>query len=746
MTVKVTFISKDLTEGLKDGIYDVRYGLTVGDIIRAVERTCGVTLPPERERQLQYILNGKTAYWYSSDVDGSKMVVQRSVVDRVDDRQSPEIPELVVIRREIGEIPRVTHIQKTNQQQEVYAMNTMHGYAGKLLFVNLTDKTYEVRPLTEELAKDFIGGPSLGAKILYEEMPANTDAFAPESLLGIVSGPTNGTGPFMGGRYTVVSKSPVTGGWNDANSGGNFGPKLRKSGFDAVFFKGISDSPVYLFIDNGEVSFRDASHLWGKTTIETENAIYEELGDNKVGIALIGPAGERLSNMAAIMNDTHRAAGRGGTGAVMGSKRLKALVCRGDLKIEVRDKAEVLAINKETIEWEKGPVAEVVKVFSQWGTGSLYEDSTISADAGIKNWSGAPRELTDAAKEALTSAAMDKLYKRKKFACNACPVGCGAIYEIKDGPWQLEETGRPEYETSGNFGSMMLNADPESVNYCNFLCNEYGFDTISFGATVAWAMECYNKGLFTLEEMGGIDLNWGDRDAIVAMSEAVCHASTEMGKILNGASREAARHYNRGFDFLVDASGIEIPQHDARRSPGLARTYQYDPTPGRHVKGGLGFTTHGAEPPEQKYSFKDTGKRDLDAVVDLEITNASGYCQLSEFGLPPGSKIRFLNALTDFNYSEEDARNLGLRSFTLRHAFNLREGMRRKDFKISDRIVGKPPLKEGPLENVIIDNEKLGDNFYSEIGWDLQTALPPREFLEKVGGLDFVITDLYGDK
>ncbi|MDR0905707.1 MAG: hypothetical protein LBN00_05995 [Oscillospiraceae bacterium] len=620
----------------------------------------------------------------------------------------------------------------------------MNGYAGKMLFVNLTDKTCEVRELTEDLAKNFVGGPSLGAKILYDEMPANTDAFAPESMLGIIGGPTNGTGPLMGGRYTVVSKSPVTGGWNDANSGGNFGPKLRKSGFDAVFFKGISETPVYLFIDNGEVSFRDATHLWGKTTIETENAIYVELGDPKVGIALIGPAGERLSNMAAIMNDTHRAAGRGGAGAVMGSKRLKALVCRGDLKIEVRGKDEVVALNKETMEWEKGPVAEVVKVFSAWGTGSLYEDSTISADAGIKNWGGAPGDLTEKAKEILSSQAMDKMYKKKKFACNACPVGCGAIYEIKDGPWKLEDTGRPEYETSGNFGSMLLNDDPESVNYCNFLCNEYGFDTISFGATVAWAMECYNTGLFTLEEMGGIDLKWGDRDAIVAMSEAICRASTEMGKILGGASRAAARHYNRGFDFLVDASGIEIPQHDSRRSPGLARTYQYDPTPGRHVKGGLGFLAHGNEPPEQKYSFKDTGKRDVDAVIDLEITNCAGFCQLSDFGLPPGIKVRYLNALTDFDYSDEDAVNLGLRLFTMRHAFNLREGMRRRDFKISDRIVGKPPLKAGPLENVTIDHEQLGDNFYSEIGWDLQTALPPREFLEKVGGLDFVIDDLYG--
>ncbi|MDR0916974.1 MAG: hypothetical protein LBN02_07285 [Oscillospiraceae bacterium] len=621
----------------------------------------------------------------------------------------------------------------------------MIGYAGKMLFVDLTDKTYEVRELTEELAKNYIGGPALGAKILYDEMPANTPVFAPESMLGFVSGPTNGTGPLMGGRYTVVSKSPVTGGWNDANSGGEFGPKLRRSGYDAVFFKGISDTPVYLFIDNGEVSFRDASAVWGKTTIETENAIRAELGDPKVGIALIGPGGERMSNMACIMNDTHRAAGRGGTGAVMGSKRLKALVVRGDLKIEVADRPAIVALNKAVVEWEKGPVAAVVAVMGAHGTGNGYEDSILVGDAGIKNWGGWSGDLTEEQIEMVTSQAMDKLYKKKKFACNACPVGCGAIYEIKDGPWQLEDTGRPEYETEGNFGSMVLSGDAQSVNYCNFLCNEYGYDTISLGATVAWLMECYNEGLFTLDEMGGIDLTWGDGHAVVAISEAICRADTEMGRALNLASRGAAEYWDRGYEYLVTASGIEFPQHDARRAPGLARTYQYDPTPGRHVKGGLGFLDHGAEPPEQKYSFKDTGERDVADVIGLEIINAGGYCQLSTFGLPPGSRIQLINAVTGFGYDEDGERRLGLRSYTMRHAFNLREGMRRSDFTISDRMVGKPPLENGPLAGVTIDNEQLGDNFFNELGWDLETLFPPRAFLEEVGGLEPVIADLYGE-
>ncbi len=617
----------------------------------------------------------------------------------------------------------------------------MYGYIGKLLFVDLTNRTYEVRELDEKTARDYVGGPSLGAKILFDEMPAHTDVFAPESMLGFVSGPTNGTGALMGGRYTVVSKSPVTGGWNDANSGGNFGPILRKSGYDAVFFKGISDKPVYVFIDDGKVEFRDASALWGLTTVETEEAIKKELNDKNLGIALIGPAGERLSNMAAIMNDSHRAAARGGTGAVMGSKKLKALVCRGNHKIEIKDRARLVELNKETVNWEKSAVAPVFELFTNYGTGGTYESGIYSGDTSVKNWAGTHLDLTDEQIKALTSPAMDKLYKKKKFACNACPVGCGAIYDVVGKRWPHEDTGRPEYETLGMFGSQMLNSDAEAVNHCNWLANQYGFDTIALGGTIAWLMECYNNGLFTIDELDGIDLKWGSAEAIVAMTQRVCDFKG-IGAILAQGSRAAARHFNRGFESLVTASGIEIPQHDPRWSPGLSRTYQFDPTPGRHVKGGLSIH-YGNNPPEVKYDYSDTGKRDLDGVINQEIINAAGFCMMADFGLPPGCHVKYLEAIAGFTYNEEDTNKLGIRSYTIRHAFNLREGFRRKDFDISDRIIGKPPLKEGPTAGITVDDVKLADNFFKELGWDLETAVPPKAVLESVGGLEAVIKALY---
>ena len=619
---------------------------------------------------------------------------------------------------------------------------SMFGYTGKLLFVDLTSGKVEVRALDEATAKNFIGGPSLGAKILYDEMPAHAEAFSMESMVGFVSGPANGTGPFLGGRYTVVSKSPVTGGWNDANSGGNFGPQMRKAGFDGVFVKGISAKPVYIFVDNGKAELRDAAAIWGKTVSEAERFIKEELNDPRVGIALIGPAGENLSNMAAVMNDTHRAAGRGGTGAVMGSKKLKAVVVRGDYKIEPKDREAIVALNKETVKWEKeGPIAPVYNMFANYGTGGSYESSIYAGDTSVKNWAGSPLDMTEEQIKPVTAQEMDLRFKKKKYACNACSIGCGAIYSVDKGKWPLEETSRPEYETQGMFGSQLLNGSAEAINKCNWLCNEYGFDTIAMGGTIAWIMENCSNGVFSTEELDGIDLKWGNAEAIVQMTEQICRHEG-IGKILSKGSLGAAKLLGKGFEALVTAAGIEIPQHDPRFAPGLARTYQYDPTPGRHVKGGLGIM-YGNEPAEVKYNYEGTGERDVEGVVSAEITNASGFCLFGDFGLPPGAVAKYLTAITGFEYSEDDVKKLGLRSFTMRHAFNLREGLRRRDFEISGRIVGSPPLQEGPNAGVTVGTEQLADSFYTALNWNVSDGVPKLEALRHVGGLENVIKDLY---
>ena len=627
--------------------------------------------------------------------------------------------------------------------------NPVHGYAGKYVVIDLTTKDYKVYDFEPETLKNFVGGPALGAKMLYDLMPAKTKWDAPESIVGFVAGASNGTGPFIGARYTVVSKSPVTNMWNDANSGWHFGPTMRKTGFDAVFVKGISDKPVYVFIDNGEVTFHDASQLWGMKTEETEIAIKKELGDEKVSIALIGPAGERLSYMAAIMNDTHRAAGRGGCGAVMGSKNLKALACRGDFKVTPYSRDDIVSLNKEIAEWAKsGPLADsMVPMFSNFGTGGTYEGAVISSDASIKNWCGTPDEITEEEARAVGSPAMDARWKKRKYVCNTCSLGCGAIYEIKDGKYPIEETGRPEYETMAMFGSGLKLGDAELVNWCNYLCNEYGIDTISLGATVAWAIECYENGLFTLEETGGLELTWGNADAAGKLSEAISRADTEFGKNLGDGVLAAAKHYNRGFEYAIHAGGIEVPQHDPRRSPGLARTYQYDPTPARHVKGGQGFLASAGIPPEERYDFSnpEQAARDVDGVVSVELSNSAGFCEFSGVAIPPGVKEKLLSAVTGVDYTGDFGRKTGLRSYTMRHAFNLREGIKREDNTIAGRVVGKPAMTAGPHEGITIDNEKLADMFFSAMDWDVTTMVPSRTVLEDIGGLDNVVSEIYGN-
>ena len=620
----------------------------------------------------------------------------------------------------------------------------MYGYNGKILIVDLTTKTLETQDLNPEWAYYYIGGATLGARYLYEMMPAKTHVFAPESVIGFVCGPLNGTKALLGARFTVVSKSPATDGWNDSNCGGSFGPALRKSGYDAVFVRGISETPVYILLDGGKPEIRDASTIWGKTTSASEDVLKAELGE-KISAALIGPGGEHMSYMAAVINDTHRAAGRGGPGAVMGSKKLKAIVCRGGTaEISVKDDAALVGCNKECIaHGSPGGMGEgVVAQFKTLGTSAHYDSCVMMADAPIKNWAGAPDvDITDEQASALNGHITDPKYKFGSIGCNNCYIKCGAHYRMENDKYKLEHATRPEYESLGAFGSMLLNSDSDTAVILNWFCNQYGYDTLSFGGTISWMMECYNKGIFTIDELDGIDLKWGDPNAIVAIAERIC-AYEGIGIPLNLASRGAARALGKGEECLVTANGIELPMHGSRHNPSLARTFQYDPSPGRHIKGGRGVP-FGNSPPEVKYNYDDTGKSDVDGLLEWELTDACGVCGFGNFLLAPWISIKMLNAITGFEYTWEQMNQFACRSFALRHAFNLREGYRRRDFKISGRAVGKPPLQAGPLKDVTVDNEKLADNFYGYLGWDIETAVPSRSFLEDVGGLDCVIVDLY---
>lgn len=615
----------------------------------------------------------------------------------------------------------------------------LKGYNGKMLFVNLTDKSVEEKELTEEMASKFLGGYGIGAKVLYDNMPAKADPLGPESMIGFITGPTSGTMAFFGGRYTIVNKSPVTGGWNDANSGGFFGPELKKSGYDALFVKGISKEPVYIWINDGKVEIRDASKLWGMNSKETLKLLKEELGDDKIRVSCIGPAGENLSYISAVMNDEHRAAARGGPGAVMGSKKLKAIAVKGTKKIEVANPEKIIELNKKVLNAMKEN--ELAQGFGVYGTGLFTEASALNGDSPVKNWGGVGIvDFGEKNAKSIAPAAYDEKYKVRKYNCSNCPLGCGAKYKVDEGKWPVGDTDRPEYETQAAFGSLVLNGDAEAMIKCNEICNTYGIDTISAGMTIAWAMECFEEGVLTKEDLDGIELTWGNSEAIVAIMEKMAN-NEGIGKILMKGSMHAAKELGKGEEFLQTASGIELPMHDPKLAPGYARTYQFDPTPGRHVKGGLGGAQMmGAI---DKYNYDETGYLDVKMTAGQEIINAAGFCMfMSLAGAEEGIEDKYIEAITGRSFTSEDHDITGMRILNMRHAFNLREGITPKDLTISKRALGQPPQKEGPVAGVEIDDKKLRDNFFSFMEWDVETGKPSKSSLKKLG-LDFLIKDLY---
>lgn len=613
----------------------------------------------------------------------------------------------------------------------------MYGYAGRLLFVDLSSGELREEPLAEEDALGFLGGYGLGARLLYRKMRPGADPLGPENVLGFLTGPATATGCGFGGRYTVVCKSPVTGGWNDSNSGGHFGGELKRAGYDAVLISGIAEAPVYLRISDGKAELRDASALWGLDAKETRIALEAEYRDGRVRSAVIGRAGERQALMAAVMNDGHRAAARGGSGAVMGSKRLKAVVVSGRGRIPVADEkglsAMMAAVREDARELPHAAS------FRSAGTGGGTGDSILMGDAPTKNWAGvgvAEYSLDDAA--GFSSGRLDR-YKTKGYACGQCPLGCGAEYDLGEGLLLCGKIERPEYETAVAFGSMVLNKDPQSALVCNELCNRAGLDSISAGATVAWAIECYEAGLLTTEDTSGLELNWGNSPAIVEFTRQIAEG-IGFGALLESGSAAAAARLGLGEEYLSTVGGIELPMHDPRLGPGLARTYQCDPTPGRHVKGGIGMDqlNMGAE----KYATEGTGAADLAATARREFINCAGYCMFGQYFGGGSHLLPMISAVTGFDSATFD--EVGERVLALRQAFNVREGIVPADFRLPKRAAGVPPLADGPTAGAVVDVEALAENFFASAGWDPATGKPLRERLEALGGLEDVITDLYG--
>lgn len=612
------------------------------------------------------------------------------------------------------------------------------GYTGKIGFVNLSTGKIQEETLSEQLARDFIGGHGLGVRVLVERQKGGIDPLGPENVLGLVTGPLTGTPVPTGGRYAVVCKSPLTGGWGDANSGGYFGAELKFAGWDAVFISGIAPRPSYLLITNGGIEIRDASHLWGKDTTETEETIIDELNDKRVRVACIGPAGEKISLISGICTDKGRYAGRSGVGAVMGSKRLKAIAVRGKGRVALADSETVKKLHREYT--RKMREVPFVQTLMKHGTCGSTAALVASGASPVKNW------LLTGTESFPTVDRIDGDYvikfETKKYGCYSCPIRCGGITTVPSGKYPVAETHKPEYETVAAFGNMCLNDDLDSIFKLNDMCNRGGLDTISAGSVIAFAMECYENGIITKADTDGIELTWGNAEAIVAMLEKVIHREG-FGDVLADGVRAAAQRIGKGADqFAMHVGGQEPGLHNALFLPGRGTGFVTDPTPGRHTAAApyTRCDANAAAGPYkelqfsgfERYDYQGKGQAAASAANYWQVGASTGIC-LMAFMSAVFPLLEFINGVTGWDMSISEALKTGARIQTLRQLFNIREGISPADYALPNRLAGIPPKSEGPLQGITIDIDTLAGDYRRAMGWHPGTGMPTETCLSELG-------------
>lgn len=614
------------------------------------------------------------------------------------------------------------------------------GYMGKMLMVDLSRNRLKDEVLDENLCRQFIGGYGIGARLLFSRQKAGVNALGPDNTFGILTGPLIGTNALSGTKHTIVAKSPLTGGWGDANSGGYFGAYLKFAGYDAVFFSGRSEKPIYLFINNGRAELKSAAHLWGKDTRQTEETLRAELGKD-VEVSCIGPAGENLSLLSAIISKS-RTAARSGLGAVMGSKMLKAVVVKGKMKVLVADENKVNELRKEYLGKLGGHIAWLKPI----GTPFLTIPGVQSGDSPVKNWSGVGTvDFPDA--ELIGADAVIKR-RAKKFACYNCPIGCGGYMKEGAGEYKYEAGARkPEYETIAMFGTNCLNNNIESIIKANDICDRYGLDTISVGSTIAFAIECFENGLITRSDTDGIEMTWGNHQAIVAMTEKLAKREG-FGAVLADGVKVAAEKIGKGASkYAMHIQGQEIPAHDPKHSFNYATTYRLDPTPARHFSGSElsngPMHPQGLLPQFDLKSFSGRGEvRKIGSNFNHAVVCA-GMCLFVYWAFPSVEPVaEFMRAVTGWDITTEELLKTGERIANIRQAFNIREGLNPLQFKVPERVLGRPPKKEGPLAGITIDEDTLVKEYIAAMDWDPVTARPSKKKLQELG-LEDVAQELH---
>jgi aldehyde:ferredoxin oxidoreductase len=638
-----------------------------------------------------------------------------------------------------------------------------YGYNGKILHVNLSKRVWDVEEPGDAFYRMYGGGSALGLYHILREMPAHVDAFSPENMLTFALSPLTGAPVSGQSRMMANAKSPLTDAIGDSQCGGYFPAEMKFAGYDAIIFRGRAPHPMYLYIRDGNVELRDARHLWGKTTHAVEEILKQELGDKNIEIAQCGPAGEKLVRFAAIINMASRANGRTGLGAVMGSKNLKAVVVRGTTgakSIEWADPKAIISLTKlgpkiiddnpDMVSLAKYGTAGVVSYQNTIGSLPTYNYDS-GEFAGWEKISG--ETLYDTV---LKGAATGQQNTFGRESCYACSVRCKRVAETDWKGTKVEpHYGGPEYETLSTFGSYCAVDDLQAVSLASQLCNAYGVDTISAGATIAFAMNCYEQEILTNADTGGIELRYGNAEAMIQVLQDMVTRATPLGELLAEGSARAAEKIGKGAeDLVVTSKKQELPAHmpQAKRSLGLIyavnpfgadhQSSEHDPM---YEEGNTSDLY--MERLQQIGLYEPQPQRSLTAEkVRFALKTQHFYSGLDTFGLcqfvfgpawtlyGPSHTVDLIRAATGWNYSLYEYMQAGERRLNMLRAFNAREGIDRKDDTLPKKLF--KALKGGATDGVKMTTEELErakDLYYEMSGWDVQTGIPKRAKLQELG-------------
>jgi aldehyde:ferredoxin oxidoreductase len=609
----------------------------------------------------------------------------------------------------------------------------MYGWHGRLLRVNLTTGNVREETIPEEDAKRLIGGRGLAIKYLMEGMDPRADPLSPENLLVFATGPLTATPTPTGNRYMVVTKSPLTGALANSNSGGVFPTMMKRSGYDLFVFEGRAEKPVYLFVDERKAELRDATHLWGHDTHYTDDAIKAETSDD-THVACIGPAGENGVLMAAIINDKHRAAARSGVGAVMGAKNLKAVAVRGRLNPELYDEARLRAVVRAAnqqlaADIKKGAVMRI------YGTSYVPD---VTNEAGVFPTRNFQEGQFEGAHK-INGPTLKEHFLIRHAGCYACPLACARLTEVKAEVWGEKYAGKgegPEYETIGSLGSTCGIDNMAAIAKANYLCNEFGLDTISFGVTVACAMEMYTRGILTEREIG-LALPFGDADAMIELLRRTAYRQGFGDQIARGSWRLATQYGHP--ELSITAKKLEFPSYDPRGLKGMGLLYATSNIGASHMAGDTAYTElFGVGRKTDGLTYD--GKAQLTAYFQdlFALIDAAGLCVFVAIrytldtvnGYVPTRVTEMINHATGAGYTRDSLLEAANRIYTLERLFLIRAGLSRADDTLAPRM--RQPMPSGPVKGETFDLDHLLDDYYAVRGWDVNGA-PSREKLESLG-------------